>query len=143
MAVMTVMDWSCDDFLGDGMDGGGGVQDLGLESVDWISDVVDCSVNTIGLEKAVASLYNTTVTGFMSILEISGVSVLDSVAVAVFRVSVIVHVFHNWSNISVMSISTMMTSMSSMMSAITTTKILGRCGHSKSQNGDQNARFHC
>jgi hypothetical protein len=48
-------------------------------------------VDTIGLEERVTSLYDSTVSGFMGRLEISSVSVLNSVGVLVLGVSLKLH----------------------------------------------------
>jgi hypothetical protein len=132
-------DWSSNDLLGNSVDSWGSVVDGGLESVNWVSNVVDSSVDTIGLEERVASLHDSTVSGLMSRFDISGVSVLHSIRVLVLGISIIVNMFDNWGDIS-MSISSM--SMMSMSTISTMTVSNGRDCDSKSQNDSDDTSLH-
>jgi len=81
-------DWGSNNSLLDGMDSSSGVDDLGLESVDGVSDVVDGTEDTIGLDKRVRSLDDSSVTGFGGGLLVSGVFVSNSVVVGVSWVGI-------------------------------------------------------
>ena len=60
-----------------------------VESVDRVSGVVDHTTGAIGLQEAVLSLDDVSVTGLVLVLEVSGDSVLDVVGVVVLRVGVV------------------------------------------------------
>jgi hypothetical protein len=66
------------------------VDNLGLESSLRVDNIVDSSDDTIGLEKAVGSLGHSSISVFVGRLVVSGVLIVDSVAVLVFGVSIVV-----------------------------------------------------
>lgn len=86
--VCNVCDWS------DGFDGNGGgfLADYGVESVDWVSGVVDDASGAIGLQEGVASLNEVAVAGLLLALGITGQAVVHVVGIAVLWMRVVVGV---------------------------------------------------
>lgn len=80
---------------GDSLDGnsGGFLADYGVETVDWVSDVVDGALGAIGLQKGVAALDDVAVAGLVLALGVAGQTVVHVVRVAVLgmRVEIGVH----------------------------------------------------
>ncbi|KYN05715.1 hypothetical protein ALC62_03370 [Cyphomyrmex costatus] len=70
---------------GDSFDGNGDgfLADYGVESIDWISGVVNGAPGTIGFQEGVATLDEVAVTGLVLALGISGQAVVHVIGVAV------------------------------------------------------------
>jgi hypothetical protein len=82
VSVTLAVDWSV---VGDSL-----VQNLSLESSLGADDVVNSSEDTVGLQNRVRSLGQTTISVFVSGLEVSGMFVIDTIVVLVFWVSVVI-----------------------------------------------------
>lgn len=84
---------------GDSFDGNRGrfFADYSVESVDWVSDVVDGASGSIRFQQGVATLDNVSVAGFLLALGVTGQAVVDIIGVAVLRMRIVVSV-HGLSN---------------------------------------------
>lgn len=67
--------------------------DNSVESVDVIGGVVDCALESIGIDQAVRSVNSVTMTGLFLALHITGMWVVDGVGVVVLWLRVVVQMF--------------------------------------------------
>ncbi|OAD58462.1 hypothetical protein WN48_11116, partial [Eufriesea mexicana] len=61
-----------------------------VESVNWISGVVDSSFGPVSINEGVATLDDVSIAGFLLALGVTGQAVVDVIGVAVLRVGIVV-----------------------------------------------------
>ncbi|OAD58460.1 hypothetical protein WN48_11114, partial [Eufriesea mexicana] len=73
-------------------DGSWFLADHCVESVDWVSDIVDGAFSSVSIDEGVATLDDVSVTGFLLALGVSGQAVVDVIGVAVLRMRIVVSI---------------------------------------------------